>query len=173
VSSVGTYVPESAARPVGPVGRCVSAADSSLSLSLSLSLSCTASTADLTAEAPRICSPLAGYGHPYLAPCSKLPCHARNDVRRPHEVTRDRSLAYTHANGRQAHCERYCRAPGGVAGTHRAFVSHRAWVSHRVRSLTGRRGALVRRAPGGVAGTPHASSLQRAPYRTGRTGRAA
>ena len=44
----------------------------------------------------------------------------RGDVRRPRQVTRDRSLAYTAAKVRQAHGETAPRAPGGVAGTPRA-----------------------------------------------------
>jgi hypothetical protein len=155
VESYRTCVSGVAAWPGRPVGRCVSAADASLSLSLSLS--CPSSAAGLTAEARRAAAPLAGYGRLYLAPCSKLPCHARNDVRRPHEVTRDRNLACTHANGRQAHCERYCRAPGGVAGIQHASSPQHASPKHA--SLCGeRRGGMFCRVPGGVAGIPPSSS---------------
>jgi hypothetical protein len=137
VFSSGTNVTGVGVRQSTPVGRCLSIADASLSLSLSLS--CPSSTPPLTAKFGRFSTPLAGYGTPCPAPCSKLPCHARNDVRRPHEVTRDRSLAYTHAKVRQAHRERTCRAPGGVAGLQRTSLSYREQTS---------------RAPGGVAVSP-------------------
>jgi hypothetical protein len=51
VSQLGTFVPGVAACPFGPVGRCVSSADTSLSLSLSLS--CPSSTSRLAADFPR------------------------------------------------------------------------------------------------------------------------
>jgi hypothetical protein len=139
VVSLGKYVPGVVACLNGSVCRCVSAADSSLSLSLSLFGP--ASAAGLTAKRRQAVIPLAGDGKPRLnAHCSKLPSHARNDVRRPREVTRDRNSAYTHANVRQAHCERTCRAPGGVAGPPRTSLSHCQWTSH---------------APGGMAVFPH------------------
>ncbi len=50
VSSLGTFVPGVAAGPFGPVGRCVSSADT---FSLSLSLSCPSSAPRLTADSPR------------------------------------------------------------------------------------------------------------------------
>ena len=117
-------------------------------LSLSLSLSCPSSTPRLTAPSRRFSHLLARHGSPRPAgPCSKLPCHARNDVRRPHAVTRDRSLAYTLTFGRQAHCEGTCCAPGGVA---------------EIKSASSLQHAVISRAPGGVAGSPHTSFLPRA-----------
>ncbi len=113
-------------------------------LSLSLSLSCPSSPPHLTGKNRRFSSPFAGYGTPRLAPCSKIPRHAREDVRRPSDVARDRNSAYTHANVRQAHRERTCRAPGGVA------VSPSA-------SRVSCHCQLSCRAPGGVAGKPYAS----------------
>jgi hypothetical protein len=150
VVSLGKYVPGVCACLNGPVCRCVSAADSSLSLSLSLSRP--SSAPRLAAKFSRFSAPLAGYGKPRLhAHCSKLPCHAREDVRRPREVTRDRNSAYTHAKVRQAHCERTCCAPGGVAGPTHASSSRRPLFYAGLRS-----GPVTRRAPGGVAGTPTA-----------------
>jgi len=91
-------------------------------LSLSLSLSCPSSTPPLAADSDRLSAPFAGFGTARLhALCSKLPCHARGDVRRPHEVTRDRNSACTHANVRQAHREWTRGEPGGVAGSRRAW----------------------------------------------------
>ena len=97
-------------------------------LSLSLSLSCPSSAPRLTAPSRRFLSLFARHGSPRPASCSKLPCHAQDDVRRPQAVTRDRSLAYTLTIGRQAHREWTCRAPGGVAGQHDASFSPRALV---------------------------------------------
>jgi hypothetical protein len=181
VSSLGTYVPGVAAGLNVPVGRCVSSADTSLSLSLSLSAHRAGPLRSaltgrpgspvgggvrydrngLTAKSPLVTSPLAGYGTPRLnARCSKLPCHALDDVRRPHKVTRDRNSAYTHANVRQAHRERTCRAPGGVAGPPHASSSSRISFLPRALSRAGR--AVVSRAPRGVAGRQRTSLSYRA-----------
>jgi hypothetical protein len=158
VFSLGTDVPGVATCSNGPVGRCVSSADTSLSLSLSLS--CPGSTPLLSAASSRLSRLFAGYATPYPAPCSKLPCHARNDVRRPHEVTRDRSLAYTPANVRQAHCERYCRAPGGVAVIRSVSSPHCAPQDTTCSKA-------FSRAPGGVAGTRSAlAEIRSAPSRS-------
>ena len=113
-------------------------------LSLSLSLSNPTSTPGLTPASQRFSGRHARHANPYPAPCSKLPSHARNDVRRPLAVTRDRSLPYTSTIGRQAHRQWYCRAPGGVAGPKRTSLFHCEWTSH---------------APGGVAVLPRASFL--------------
>jgi hypothetical protein len=103
-----------------------SAALTHLSLSLSLScpsnsagsLSCPSNSAGLAPSSQRFSGLFTGHGDPRPhAPGSKLPCHAIDDNRRPREVTRDRSLAYTHANVRQAHREWTCRAPGGAAAS--------------------------------------------------------
>ncbi len=153
VSQLGTDVSGIVARQFGAVGRCVSSADTSLSLSLSLS--CPSSTPRLTAPSRRFSHLLARHGSPRPAPCSKLPCHARNDVRRPQAVTRDRSLAYTLTIGRQAHCEGTCRAPGGVA---------------EIKSASSLQHAVISRAPGGVAGSPHTSFLPPASVSRGRGG---
>ncbi len=77
---------------------------------------CPSSTPGLAGKDSRFSSLVAGYGKPRPQTlCSKLPCHAHEDVHRPYEVTRDRNSTYTHAKVRQAHCEWTCRAPGGVA----------------------------------------------------------
>ncbi len=169
VSQLGTDVPGIAMRPLGAVGRCVSSADTSLSLSLSLS--CPSSTPGLTASSRRFSGLPARYGNPCPAPCSKLPCHARSDVRRPHAVTRDRSLPFTSTIGRQAHCEWTCRAPGGVAGIHRQLLLQRALASRgrggvaRPHSVTSFPCALASRGRGGVAGASRALFLQCASLR--------
>ena len=139
VFSSGTDVTGVAVRQSTAFGRCVSSADTSLSLSLSL---CPSSTPDLTAEFGRFAAPLAGFGKALAhAHCSKLPCHALGDVRRPHEVTRDRNSAYTHAKVRQAHCERTSRAPGGVAGSPRArHISTIRKCATGARRITGKNG---------------------------------
>ena len=59
VSSLGTNVMGMPACLCGPVGRCVSSADTSLSLSLSL---CPGSTPGLTTDSPRVAVPLVGKG---------------------------------------------------------------------------------------------------------------
>ena len=86
-------------------------------ISLSLSLSCPSGSPGLTAETRRAASPLVG-----RVSC----CHARGGVLRPCGVASDRTPAYKAANGRQAHCERSCRARGGVAGTDCASFFHPA-----------------------------------------------
>jgi hypothetical protein len=147
-------------------------------LSLSLSLSCPASTPSLTAPPRRFSGLFARHGSPCPAPCSKLPRHTYKDVRRPHKVTQDRSLAYTLTIGRQAHCEWASRAPGGVAVSHSAASFSRASVFRapggvaEIKSASFLPRALVSRAPGGVAragagttGSLRASSLPHSPVR--------
>jgi hypothetical protein len=127
-------------------------------LSLSLSLSCPSSTPSLTAPPRRFSGVLARHGSPCPAPCSRLPRrHTYKDVRRPHKVTRDRSLAYTLTIGRQAHCEWASRAPGDVAVSHSAASFPRASVS--------RAPGGVARAGAGTTGSLCASSLPHSPVR--------
>ena len=87
----------------------------------------------------------------------------RGDVRRPRQVTRDRSLAYSAANVRQAHGESVRRAPGGVAETTRAKSSPRVKSSAAAVSSssapTKPSAAAPSPAPGGVSAVQRARLL--------------
>ncbi len=101
--------------PRAQLGLLVDASALPMHLSLSLSLSCPSGSPGLTAETRGAANPLGG-----RIDC----CHARGDVLRPRGVASDRTPAYKATNGRQAHCERSCRARGGVAGTDCALFFH-------------------------------------------------
>jgi hypothetical protein len=123
-------------------------------ISLSLSLSRPCSALGLTAKTRQVCSPLGGrVSHdPGACAPTKLPCHARGDVRRPHAVTRDRSLACNVTNGRQAHCEWVCRAPGGVAGLQPTSLQPSSFL-HSAPSYPALRPGRVSHDPGACAPT--------------------